>query len=129
MRFVLALERGEEAFAVIFRSFGVSRRTGYTWFDRYHEGGVEGLVDCIQVLKGTKHPHAAMLFVDFILSTGAQRMMQAAEYFPSNPNVDLSPSLKPIVPRNAGIPALMLTSEWLEQLTPQSVELYKKYFR
>jgi len=90
---------------------------------------IPSLSDSIQVLKGTRHPHAAMLFVDFILSTEAQRMMQAAEYFPSNPNVELSPSLKPLVPRNAGIPALMLTSERLEKLTLQSVELYKQYFR
>jgi len=90
---------------------------------------IPSLDDSIQVLKGTRHPHAAMLFVDFILSAEAQRMMQAAEYFPSNPTVDLSPSLRMIVPRNAGIPELMLTSERLEQLTPQSVELYKRYFR
>ena len=90
---------------------------------------IPSLNDSIQVLKGTAHPNAAMLFVDFILSAQAQRMMQAAEYFPSNPTVDLSPSLKMIVPRNAGIPELMLTSERLEQLTPQSVELYKRYFR
>jgi ABC-type Fe3+ transport system substrate-binding protein len=90
---------------------------------------IPSLNDSIQVLKGTRHPHAAMLFVDFILSAEAQRMMQAAEYFPSNPNVDLSPSLKMLVPRNAGIPELMLTSERLEELKPQSVELYKRYFR
>jgi iron(III) transport system substrate-binding protein len=90
---------------------------------------IPSLNDSIQVLKGTRHPHAAMLFVDFILSTEAQRMMQAAEYFPSNPNVDLSPSLKMIVPRNAGIPELLLTSERLEKLTPQSVQLYARYFR
>ena len=90
---------------------------------------IPSLSDCIQVLKGARHPHAAMLFVDFILSTEVQRLMQAAEYFPSNPNVELSPSLKMIVPRNAGIPELMLTSERLEELTPQSVELYNRYFR
>ena len=39
------------------------------------------------MVKGAKHPHAAMLFIDFILSTEAQRMMQAAEYFPSRPDV------------------------------------------
>jgi ABC-type Fe3+ transport system substrate-binding protein len=90
---------------------------------------IPSLSDTIQVLNGTRHPHAAMLFVDFILSTQAQRLMQAAEYFPSNPNVELSPSLKMIVPRNAGIPQLLLTPERLEQLTPRSVELYKQYFR
>jgi iron(III) transport system substrate-binding protein len=90
---------------------------------------VPSLSDSIQVLNGTRHPHAAMLFVDFILSTEAQRMMQAAEYFPSNPNVELSPNLSSIVPRNAGIAELLLTPERLEKLTPQAVELYKRYFR
>jgi iron(III) transport system substrate-binding protein len=90
---------------------------------------IPSLIDCIQILKGTKHPHAAMLFVDFILSTEAQRMMQAAEYFPSNPKVDPAPSLKMIVPRNAGIPALTLSTEQIEEITPQSVELYKRHFR
>jgi ABC-type Fe3+ transport system substrate-binding protein len=90
---------------------------------------IPSLSDSIQVLRGTRHPHAAMLFVDFILSPDAQRMMQAADYFPSNPNVDLSPNLKMIVPRNVGIPELMLSTERLESLTPQSVELYKRYFR
>jgi ABC-type Fe3+ transport system substrate-binding protein len=90
---------------------------------------IPSLSDSIQVLNGAKHPNAAMLFVDFILSAPAQRMMQAAEYFPSNPNVELSPNLKTIVPRNAGIPELMLTSERLGELTPQSVALYQRYFR
>jgi iron(III) transport system substrate-binding protein len=90
---------------------------------------IPSMNDSIQMLKGTKHPHAAMLFVDFILSTEAQRMVQAAEYFPSNPNVDPAPSLKMILPKNAGISALMLTSELLEELTPKSVELYKRHFR
>ena len=90
---------------------------------------VPSLIDCIQVLKGTKHPHAAMLFVDFMLSTEAQRLLRAAEYFPSNPNVEPLPSLKTIVPKNAGMTALTLTSELLEELTSKSVELYKRYFR
>jgi ABC-type Fe3+ transport system substrate-binding protein len=90
---------------------------------------IPSLSDSIQVLNGAKHPHAAMLFVDFILSAPAQRMMQAADYFPSNPSVELSPNLKMIVPRNAGIPELMLTSERLGELTPQSVALYQRYFR
>jgi len=90
---------------------------------------VPSLIDCIQVVKGVKHPHAAMLFVDFILSTQGQRMMQAAEYFPSNPNVEPAPSLAMIVPKNAGVAELTLNFERLDELTPKSIELYKKYFR
>jgi iron(III) transport system substrate-binding protein len=90
---------------------------------------VPSLIDCVQVIKGTKHPHAAMLFVDFILSSQAQSMMQAAEYFPSNTKVGPAPSLRMIVPRNAGIPELPLSSEQIDELTPRSVEIYKRYFR
>jgi putative transposase len=45
MRFVLAVERQEEPFAVLCRRSGISRRTGYKWLERYQEGGVEALVD------------------------------------------------------------------------------------
>jgi transposase InsO family protein len=45
MRFVMAVERQEESFAAICRSFGVSRRVGYKWFERYGDEGVEGLKD------------------------------------------------------------------------------------
>ena len=35
MRFVIAVEKREEAFAAICRKFGVSRRAGYKWPARY----------------------------------------------------------------------------------------------
>jgi len=45
MRFVMAVERREEPFAAVCRRFGVSRRIGYKWIERYREAGIEGLVD------------------------------------------------------------------------------------
>jgi transposase InsO family protein len=45
MRFVMAVSEREEAFAAMCRQFGVSRRTGYKWVERYREEGVEGLLD------------------------------------------------------------------------------------
>ncbi len=90
---------------------------------------VPSLIDCVQMIKGAKHPHAAMLFVDFILSPEAQRMMQTAEYFPSNVQVDPAPSLRAVVPRNAGVGEVTLSSEEIQATTPKSLELYKKYFR
>src|SRR6267378_4129298 len=45
MRFVMAVEGQDEAFAAACRRFGVSRKTGYKWFERYREAGVEGLID------------------------------------------------------------------------------------
>jgi transposase InsO family protein len=45
MRFVLTVDGQEESFSAVCRRFGVSRKTGYKWLERYREAGVEGLVD------------------------------------------------------------------------------------
>jgi putative transposase len=45
MRFVIAVEQHEEAFAAVCRRFGVSRKTGYKWLARFEEAGVAGLLD------------------------------------------------------------------------------------
>lgn len=52
MRFMLAAERQEETFAALCRRFGVSRKTGYKWLERYGSTGVEGLID------RSRAPHA-----------------------------------------------------------------------
>ena len=56
----------------------------------------------LTVLKGAKHPHAAMLLTDFILSREGQQIMAQAEYFPAHPEVEAAPQLADIVPRKAG---------------------------
>jgi putative transposase len=45
MRFVMAVQKHEESFAAICRRFGVSRRVGYKWLDRFEEEGAAGLFD------------------------------------------------------------------------------------
>jgi len=45
MRFVMAVVENQESFAAVCRRFGVSRRTGYKWFERYEAAGAEGLVE------------------------------------------------------------------------------------
>jgi len=40
MRFVIAVDAREEAFAAVCRRFGVSRKSGYKWLERYEEAGV-----------------------------------------------------------------------------------------
>lgn len=56
MRFVMAVEGHDEAFAAVCRRFGVSRKTGYKWFERYREAGVTGLTDRSRA--PLSHPHA-----------------------------------------------------------------------
>lgn len=45
LRFVMAVEAGDESLAAICRRFGVSRRIGYKWYGRYVQDGVPGLSD------------------------------------------------------------------------------------
>lgn len=45
MRFMVAAEKREESFAAICRRFGVSRRIGYKWLQRFEEEGAAGLLD------------------------------------------------------------------------------------
>lgn len=45
MRFMVAVEKGEESFAAICRRFEVSRRVGYKWLARFEEEGPAGLFD------------------------------------------------------------------------------------
>src|SRR5512135_850464 len=52
MRFVLSCEAGEESFSALCRGYGVSRRTGYKWLERYRAAGPVGLVD------RSRAPHA-----------------------------------------------------------------------
>ena len=45
MRFMIAVETGDEPFAAVCRQFGVSRKTGYKWLERYRAEGAPGLSD------------------------------------------------------------------------------------
>jgi transposase InsO family protein len=45
VKFMLELERGEYTMSEACRVYGVSRKTGYKWLERYVMGGLEGLED------------------------------------------------------------------------------------
>ena len=45
VRFVLDVERGELTVSELCERYGVSRKTGYKWLERFEEGGAEGLVE------------------------------------------------------------------------------------
>lgn len=44
-KFIQEYRSEEESFAELCRRYGVSRKTGYKWLDRYEEKGIEGLQD------------------------------------------------------------------------------------
>jgi len=53
-------------------------------------------ISSIGLAKNAPHPHAALLFLDFVLSKKGQTVIQAANYLPSHPDVPaLQPDLKP----------------------------------
>lgn len=57
---------------------------------------VPATISTIGVPKFAPHPHAAMLFIDFILSKRGQKVMQQSNYLPSHPEMPaLQSDLKP----------------------------------
>ena len=83
----------------------------------------------IAVVKGTKHPHAAMLLLDFILSKEGQKIMAAAEYFPAHPDVPSAPRLAGIVPKTAGYHENYVSPQKLKEYLESTDQILQTYFR
>jgi len=81
------------------------------------------------VVKGLKHPHAAMLLVDFILSREGQEILLNADYFPADPQVPPAPALAPVVPKIAGVPENFVGPDKLMKYTESSEEIFRELFR
>lgn len=56
VKFIAAHLDGELTFTELCTDFGISRKTGYKWVERYEESGVRSLVDRSRAPKS--HPHA-----------------------------------------------------------------------
>lgn len=48
---------------------------------------VPGLVKTLGLAKHAPHPHASMLFIDFLLSKVGQKILREADYLPAHPDV------------------------------------------
>lgn len=67
VRFVVAQEAGEESMARLCRQFGISRKTGYKWLERWRAEGAAGLADRSRA--PGNHPNAvAVARVEAILA-------------------------------------------------------------
>jgi transposase InsO family protein len=53
-RFILLVDESDESFAQLCRRFGISRKTGYKWLERYELGGFDALCDVPRIAK--EHP-------------------------------------------------------------------------
>jgi ABC-type Fe3+ transport system substrate-binding protein len=79
--------------------------------------------------KGTRHPHAATLLMDFLLSSEGQKILAAAEYLPVRPDVDPVAQIAPIVPSRAGVEENFISPENLNGYTESSAKIVEDLFR
>jgi iron(III) transport system substrate-binding protein len=82
----------------------------------------------VMLMKHAPHPHASMLFIDYLLSTDGQATLRDAQYFPSNPKVKPLADLGVIVPANVGMKENFLPSEQITAEFAKSKELYQRFF-
>jgi len=79
--------------------------------------------------KGSRHPHAAALLMDFLLSKEGQQILAAAEYLPVRGDVDPLPAIAPIVPARAGVAENFISPEQLSAMTESSARIVEDLFR
>lgn len=79
--------------------------------------------------KGVRHPYAAMLLVDFIMSKQGQQILANADYFPSRSDVAPKPLLSSVIPERAGVPELFISPDKLNQYTESSEKIFEELFQ
>ncbi len=79
--------------------------------------------------KGSRHPHAAMLLMDFLLSKEGQQILAAAEYLPVRRDVEPLAQIAPIVPSRAGVEENFISPEKLNAYTESSAKIVEDLFR
>jgi ABC-type Fe3+ transport system substrate-binding protein len=79
--------------------------------------------------KGSRHPHAAVLLMDFLLSQEGQQILAAAEYLPVRRDVEPLAPIAPIVPSRAGIEENFISPEQLNAYTESSAKIVEDLFR
>jgi iron(III) transport system substrate-binding protein len=79
--------------------------------------------------KGSRHPHAAALLMDFLLSREGQQILAAAEYLPVRGDVDPIAQIAPIVPARAGVAENFISPEKLNAMTESSAQIVEDLFR
>jgi ABC-type Fe3+ transport system substrate-binding protein len=79
--------------------------------------------------RGSRHPHAAALLMDFLLSKEGQQILAAAEYLPVRPDVEPLAQIAPIVPSRAGVEENFISPEKLSAYTESSAKIIEDLFR
>lgn len=83
----------------------------------------------IAMPKEVRHPNAAMLLMDFLLSREGQEILAKSEYLPVRSDVEPLPQLAPIVPSRAGVAENFISPEKLVGYTESSSKIVEQLFR
>jgi iron(III) transport system substrate-binding protein len=84
----------------------------------------------VQFVKTAPHPHAAMLFLDFLASKdGGQLQLRDGSYIPAHPQVDPLPSMTWTVPRLAGKKEIVEDPAKSQEMQASSADILSKLFK
>jgi iron(III) transport system substrate-binding protein len=89
---------------------------------------VPATIASVMIPRGTRHPHSAMLFIDYVLSREGQTVLRDAQYFPVNTNVRPLKALQTVSPRLAGLKENFIRDTTLYEMHATAEVLLKKYF-
>jgi len=103
-QFVLACKRKQESFAAICRRFGISRKSGYKWAQRYRGGGLKALEDASRrpPPRGKMHP-----------AFWLRRLRKVRRARPRWGPKKLRRVLQKAFPRAQRVPAVSTLARWL----------------
>jgi iron(III) transport system substrate-binding protein len=86
-----------------------------------------GVLSVVSIPKNAPHPSAAKLFEDFLVSKEGQKLYQAAEYLPADPDVPaLDPTLKP---EGGKFRSRFFSPEETAEKLPRWKKIYDELFR
>ena len=79
------------------------------------------------IMKGVKHPNAAKLWLDFMVSKTGQTIMRENDYIPIRPEIEAKiPELKP---ERGGYKSVIYTPDNLEVGVARWAKIYDDLFR
>ncbi len=78
--------------------------------------------------KGLRHPNAAMLLADFILSEEGQKILSGAGYFPSRPDIPTDDDIAPVTEALKTVSEQFVSPESLNKYTQSSEDMIKAAF-
>jgi iron(III) transport system substrate-binding protein len=82
----------------------------------------------VMLVRDPPHPHAALLFIDFLLSKQGQGVLREAQMFPADPEVGASPKLDAVLPAKLGLRENFLPPEKMQRELKKSQEIFVKLF-